>query len=95
MLVIIDIDQHGGTHFIETDPALYPKVQHPDNVTGLVGVDVMLIHHNANPAHRTIGGWDVMNQLPGEAAPKSRWQRLVDACSGPNATAQAKALGLK
>ena len=95
MQVIIDIGQDGSVHFIETDPANYMKVQHPDGVSGLVGVDVMLQFHNQTPAARTAGGWDVMNQLHGESAPISRWDRLVAACNGPEGTAQAKGLGLK
>lgn len=95
MMIVIDIDKNGNTHFIETDPTLYVKVAHPDGKSGMVGVDVMLRHHNQNPASRTLGGWDVVNQLPGETAPISRWQRLVAACNHPEATDQAKALGLK
>lgn len=95
MFVVIDVDSHGFTHFIDTDPLGYPKVSHPDGVSGMVGVDVMLKYHNLNPAARTTGGWDIVNQLSSEPAPLSRWQRLVAACNGSAATAQAKALGLK
>lgn len=95
MRVLIDVDPLGFTQEIETDPTQYHAVQHPDNATGLVGIDVMLRHHNENPQAREIGGWHVVNQLPGETEPITRWQRLVRACNGPHATEQARSLGLK
>jgi hypothetical protein len=95
MTVLVDQDEFGNSHFIETDPAKFHKVYHPDNQSGLVGVDVMLLHHNEHPEAREVGGWHVVNQLPGELEPMTRWQRLVNACNHPDAHPQAKALGLK
>lgn len=95
MKVIVDIDPQGNEHWIDTDPANYHQVEHPDNVTGKVDVDVMLAYHNQDPLSREIGGWHEVNQLPGETMPLSRWQRLVRACNHPDAHPQAKALGLK
>lgn len=93
MEVVIDIDRNGMEHYIETDPGNAPPVHHPDG-TGLTGVDQMLIHHNDHPDDREAGGWHIKNQLPGESEPLTRWQRLVRATNGPDATEQAKSLGL-
>jgi hypothetical protein len=93
MVVIIDQVAEGHIQWIETDPALCDTVHHPDG-SGLCGIDQVLLHHNNHPADREIGGWHVLSQLPGEPEPITRWQRLVRACNHPDATDQAKALGL-
>jgi hypothetical protein len=96
MRVIFSVHEDtGAVNWIETDPTLYHQVRHPDNVTGHVGVDVMLAHHNENPDAREIGGWHTMTQLPGEDKPMRMWDRLVAACNSEEATEQAKALKLK
>lgn len=95
MRVTLHVDESGNEHFIETDPSKYGLVEHPDNKTGLVGVDVMLRHHNANPEARERGGWNLPSDVPGEELGLTRWQRLVRACNHPDAHPQAKALGLK
>lgn len=82
-------------HWIETDPTLYGKVEHPDRVSGLVGVDEMLKHHNQNPQAREVGGWHLPSEIPGDPRKMTRWDRLVEACNHVSATDQAKSLGLK
>lgn len=93
MRVVIDMDEAGNIHFIDTDPANYILVEHP-NGSGPTTVDKMLKHHDNHPKDREIGGWHVMNQLPGEDHPMTRWDRLVAACNHPDAHPQAKALAL-
>lgn len=93
MRVVIDIDSGGHEQWIDTDPANYPMVSHPDG-SGPTTVDKMLIHHDSHPEDREKGGWHVFNQLPGETQPMSRWERLCAACNHPDAHPQAKALKL-
>jgi hypothetical protein len=93
MLVVIDRDPWGGVHVIDTAPSPERLVQHP-NGSGPTTIDVMLVYINGDPSARDAGGWNVSNQLAEESAPLTRWQRLVRACNGPDATEQAKSLGL-
>jgi hypothetical protein len=94
MVVIIDQLPHGTVHWVETDPALCLPVQHP-NGSGETGIDNALKHHNDHPEGRDAAGWHEVRQLEGETEPLTRWQRLVRACNHPDATDQAKSLGLK
>lgn len=93
MKVVIDIDQSGFEHFIDTDPSVWHKVEHPDG-SGPTTVDKMLIHHDSHPEDREKGGWHVTNQLPGEDRPYTRWERLCMATNHPDAHPQARALKL-
>jgi hypothetical protein len=93
--MLVEIDREGGwvSILIDTDPNEWWPVDHP-NGSGKTGVDTMLKWHNDHPSDRTAGGWDIINQIAPETEAISRWQRLVRACNGPNATDQAKGLGL-
>lgn len=93
MRVVIDIDAEGHEHWIETDPEQYILVEHPDG-SGPTTVDQMLLHHDLHPEDREKGGWHVVNQLPGEDRPYTRWERLCNATNHPNAHQQAQALKL-
>jgi hypothetical protein len=81
------------TQMIDTDPEYYPQVMHPDG-SGMTGVDVMLRYINVNPEAREAAGWNLPSHISGETEDITRWQRLVRACNGPNATDQARSLGL-
>lgn len=93
MYVLIDIDSHGFSHIIDTDPATAMLVAHPDG-SGQTTIDVFLEYLNVHLEAREKAGWNVMNQLPGESEPITRWHRLIYAVSQPGADMQAKSLGL-
>lgn len=93
MWVLIDIDSHGCAHMIDTDPATAMPVGHPDG-SGQTTIDVFLEYLNVHPDAREKAGWNVMNQLPGESEPITRWHRLIYAVSQPSVDVQAKSLGL-
>ena len=83
----------GGTEDINTDPAQYWLVANPDG-SGMTTVDVMLISLSDHPDLRERAGWNKETLFPGETAAITKWQRLVRAANAPDATDQAKGLGL-
>jgi hypothetical protein len=93
MRVVIDLGFRNSEQWINTDPSEYGMVAHPDG-SGETTIDVMLKYMNAHPELREDAGWNIVNQLPGEMGPTTRWQRLVKVTNGPEATDQARALGL-
>ena len=79
MIIPVDIDSDGNTHFIvveDQNPAIFDHPSNDGTKTDILGV---LKHHNANPQAREVGGWHERNQLPGEDREYSRWERLVNA----------------
>lgn len=95
MRIVIDRDAHGNEHFIETTPTVPFFVEHPDGSGRKIDLLTMLAYHNANVKAREIGGWHEVNQLPGEAAPMTRWERLVSAANQIDAPPELRALKLK
>lgn len=95
MIIVIDIDAHGNEHFIDTDPRVPFLVEHPDGSGRKVDILTMLAYHNTNPQAREIGGWHELNQLPGEEAPMTRWERLVREANHPLSPPELRALKLK
>lgn len=100
MLIVIDQDLDGkgnvmATQVINTDDTTAsidaPKVDPVNKVT----IKQLIAHFNTSPADRTAGGFDIAQQLPGELAPRTRWQRIVDTIAHPQAPADWKALNLK
>lgn len=84
-----------GVMFVDTDPMHVPPPNHPtlpriatDWIEWLVAMNTF------TPAQRAANGWGVINQLPGEVAPLTRWARLVAAANAAGADAVVKALGL-
>lgn len=83
-----------GTEILDTTPGAQPLPQHPTLPRLVTDMLEFLTFMNANPAARTAGGWGVVSQLPGEAAPLSRWARLVAAANSAAAEPALKALNL-
>ena len=83
-----------GHLYIDTTPGNQPLPISP--ATGILVTDMLtfLTLMNANKPFRTAGGWDVVSQLSGEAAPMTRWARLVAAANAATADANVKALAL-
>lgn len=94
MRIVIDIGSAGEPHFIDTAPGRIPVAAHPTGGPQPADWLAWLTVMNANPVARANGGWGVMNQLPGELAPMTRWARLVAAANAATADANVKALAL-
>ena len=79
---------------ISTLPGAQPLPAHP--ATGLPVTDMLtfLTIMNGSIPFRTAGGWGIVNQLPGEIAPMTRWARLVAAANAATADPLVKALNL-
>ena len=100
MRIVIDheLDQHGNRiaeHVIHTERADWNYVKDPLDETKHIDMIDWLAKVNADPALRAKAGYDEQSQLVGELAPKSRWQRLVDASKHPLAPKELKDLALK
>jgi len=83
-----------GTMIVETDPTRCTPPQHPTLPRQAVNWAEWAAAMQLNPALRGPAGWGVINQLPGEAAPMTRWARLVIAANSAAADPAIKALGL-
>lgn len=83
-----------GTEFIETDPTKHPLPTHPLTGVGKVSWLDWLKHMDENPQSREVGGWHEETYVDGETTPKSRWQRVCEACNHPSAPADHQALKL-
>lgn len=81
MRIVIDHDIVGGEvvaeHAIHTEDVPWNHVTDPLNPAQTINMVTLVARLNANPALQATAGWHVMNQLSGEAAPMSRWARLV------------------
>jgi len=99
MRIVIDADYsaagyHIADHVIHLDSLAGNVVADPAGGALPVQVLVAMTHFNATPAARATGGWGILNQLPGEAAPMTRWARLVAAANAATADPAVKALAL-
>jgi len=83
-----------GTMIVETDPTKCQPPSHPTLPRQAVNWAEWAAVMQATPALRAAAGWGVTNQLPGEAAPMTRWARLVIAANAATADPTIKALGL-
>jgi len=99
MKIVIDaqFDVHGvqiGEQFIDTSDPVLPQQHGAPIGTQYASWVLFLTHMNTVAADRLAGGWGVVNQLPGEAAPMTRWARLVAAANAATADPTIKAIGL-
>lgn len=100
MLIVIDQDMDANgrvmnTHFIDTDNMPKVRMLPTDPDSSMLDWPTYLSKVNSTPDLKESGGWNVSQQLPGETAPRSRWQRLVDTVGHPLAPQTLKALNLK
>jgi len=100
--MIIIVDRHPDAFqvgvsypvFIDTINSPLPQLHGAAVGVTYPSIVAFLMHMNATKSDRTLGGWDVVNQLPGELAPMTRWARLVAAASALGADPVIKALNL-
>jgi hypothetical protein len=93
--VVIDVDSAGGVHTVDFQDGNPKCVDHPNGSGEKIDIYTMLAYHNEHPEAREVGGWHVVNQLPGEIEPMTRWQRLAYACNHAVDHEELIALGLK
>jgi len=99
MRIVIDqdLDNRGNviaSHVLHTDLSPFNVIPNPDVAGQTITNFQYLVWLQNNKAKHPAHGYDVRSVLPGEAAPKSRWQRIVEACNAPAAPADHRALNL-
>lgn len=81
-----DYDERGNVlveHVIFTDVAPWNQVTDPAAGGAKVDMAAFLLQCQADPVKRAAAGYNRSAQLIGELAPRTCWQRLVDASRHP------------
>lgn len=94
MWIAIDKDENGNIHAVNLG-ADGPLVEHPDGSKRMIPVKEMLVYLNDHEEARVAGGWHEARQRDGESEPTSKWTRLVNQVSHPDAPWELKAMGLR
>lgn len=99
MRILVDITKHDdgmvtAHHWLDTEQTQnLPK--HHTRDGNYVDMDEFLVALNADPDKRESGGWHVVNQLPGEEKPLTRWQRLLAVTNHPDSPLAVRILDLR
>lgn len=97
ILLKVDTDSKGNVvarHIYLTEHVATTMIAHPTIAGAQITHAAFFALLQATPALRQAAGWNGSSQLPGEAAPKTHWQRLVEAQTAPNINPEFAALGL-